>query len=441
MKIIALQAENVKRLAAIEIRPDGNVVQITGKNGQGKTSVLDAIAWALEGTSHIQAQPIRKGWTDAQIRLEIAGADAHLKVTRKFKAKEDGGYTTAITVENAEGARFPSPQAMLDALVGELAFDPLAFTRMKPADQFETLKRFVPGVDFAEIEAAQKKDFDERTAINRQAKALRAQADGIAVPAGPPPEEIDESALVAELQRAGEHNAEIERRRGNREQAVRDIAEMSAKALDKLAEAERLRAEADAAVAEAERIAAEAGELQKKLDAAGELPTPIDTAELTARIDKARLANKALDAHRQKANILEQAGKAEAHAAELTKKLEERTAAKADAIAKAKMPIDGIGFGDGFVTLDGVPFEQASDAQQLAASIAIAAAMNPKLRVIRVRDGSLLDEDAMKMLAAFADKHDMQVWVERVDSSGTVGFVLEDGRLKGAAPAAATEAA
>jgi len=66
--------------------------------------------------------------------------------------------------------------------------------------------------------------------------------------------------------------------------------------------------------------------------------------------------------------------------------------------------------------------------------------MNPKLRVIRVRDGSLLDEDAMKLLAKFADAHDMQIWVERVDSSGAVGFVLEDGRVRNTS-APATEAA
>ena len=74
------------------------------------------------------------------------------------------------------------------------------------------------------------------------------------------------------------------------------------------------------------------------------------------------------------------------------------------------------------------------DAQQLRASVAIAMAANPKLRVIRVRDGSLLDERAMRLLAEMADAHDCQVWIERVDTSGSVGFVLEDGHLKEATP-------
>ncbi len=69
-------------------------------------------------------------------------------------------------------------------------------------------------------------------------------------------------------------------------------------------------------------------------------------------------------------------------------------------------------------------------AEKLRASVSIAMAMNPKLRVIRVRDGSLLDEDGLRLLAEMADKSDYQIWIERVDSSGKVGFVLEDGHLK-----------
>ena len=144
MKIIALEAENLKRLTAVRIAPDGNLVQITGKNGQGKTSVLDAIWWAMAGTSNVQTTPIRKGEDQAIINLDLGD----IKVRRKFIAQEDGGYTTSITVENGEGARFLSPQNMLDALVGQLSFDPLAFSRMKPADKVQALRSLVKDFDF-----------------------------------------------------------------------------------------------------------------------------------------------------------------------------------------------------------------------------------------------------------------------------------------------------
>jgi DNA repair exonuclease SbcCD ATPase subunit len=101
MKILQLTAENVKKLKVVDINPDTDVVQITGKNGSGKTSVLDSIWWALGGTKEIQAMPIRKGQESARIKLDLK----EIVVTRKFT---DKGST--LTVENAEGARFPSPQ-------------------------------------------------------------------------------------------------------------------------------------------------------------------------------------------------------------------------------------------------------------------------------------------------------------------------------------------
>src|SRR5262245_25537416 len=147
MKIISLTAENVKKLSVVEIVPKGNLVQITGKNGQGKSSVLDSIWWALAGTTHIQAAPIRKGADEARIKLDL-GEIIVKRVFKRHAAAEGEAetYTTAITVENAEGARFPSPQRMLDGFIGALTLDPLEFASMEPREQAETMRRFVPGV-------------------------------------------------------------------------------------------------------------------------------------------------------------------------------------------------------------------------------------------------------------------------------------------------------
>jgi hypothetical protein len=88
------------------------------------------------------------------------------------------------------------------------------------------------------------------------------------------------------------------------------------------------------------------------------------------------------------------------------------------------------------VLLNELPFEQASDAERLSASVRIAAALAPKLRVIRIRDGSLLDDSSMALLRQFAQDHDFQMWIERVDSTGAVGFVIEDGHVRKAEVAA-----
>jgi recombinational DNA repair ATPase RecF len=120
LKLVELRAENVKRLKAVRIKPDGNIVQITGRNAQGKTSVLDSIWYALQGRAKCD-RPIRDGAESAEVEVNLGD----LIVKRKWTDK--GSY---LSVENLEGAVYKSPQAILDKLVGELTFDPLAFTRM-----------------------------------------------------------------------------------------------------------------------------------------------------------------------------------------------------------------------------------------------------------------------------------------------------------------------
>lgn len=438
MKIISLEAENVKRLKAVAIRPNGNLVEITGRNGAGKTSVLDSIWWALAGTAHVQSAPIRKGETEAVIKLDLG----ELKVRRSFKRKEDGEYTTSIVVESADGMRATSPQKMLDALVGELSFDPLAFTRLDAKGQFEALKRFVPGVDFDAIEKANKADYEKRTDANRRAKEARTVADRTEIPAAPGAE-IDEEALAAELEKAGEHNAEIETRKIRREQASDAIKRQREIAAAYRNNAADLRRQADEEAKKADTHDASVADLVKKFETAPALPEPIDTTALRAKLTEARRTNAtitaAATARNRKIDAQQIAESFEAQSAALTKAMEKRSKDKQAAIAAAKMPVDGIEFGDGEILLNGVPFEQASDAEQLRASVAIAAAGNPKLRVIRVRDGSLLDEQSMTLLAEMATERDMQVWVETVASGRPGAIIIEDGRLAGAPVAQAAE--
>ena len=125
-----------------------------------------------------------------------------------------------------------------------------------------------------------------------------------------------------------------------------------------------------------------------------------------------------------------------AEAEALRKTADEKTAAlegireqKSKALAAAKFPIDGLGFDEAGVTFRGVPFAQCSSAERMKVSLSIAAALNPTIRVIRVNDGSLLDSESMAEVERMAAERDMQVWVERVDESGKVGIVIEDGEV------------
>lgn len=416
MKIIQLTAENVKRLIAVEIRPDGNLVQITGKNGQGKTSVLDAIWWAIGGAKHIQSAPIRRGANQAKIRLDMG----EIVVTRTFKREKDSeGYTTKLEVV---GAVKGTPQSMLDSLLDSLAFDPLAFARMDAKAQVEILKKHVVGFDFDRNAAENSIDFSARTEKNRKAKELRIQADQILVTDKTPTERIDETALVQKLADAGKHNADVRLRAANRQQMTIDIS-------SKLSTASGLRAESDALLRQADSIEAEASRMTARLSAAQPLPDLIVVDEIQSVIQTARIVNEQVARRERKTKLEQEAVSAEAEARMLTDRMAIREQLKIRAISEAKLPVEGITFSDDEILLNGVPLNQASDAEQLRTSCALAMAGHPALRVIRVRDGSLLDDESLALLAKMADERDYQVWIERVEP-GKVGFVIEDGQVK-----------
>lgn len=430
MKIVSLIAENVKRLVAVEIKPDGNLVEITGRNGQGKTSVLDSIMWAIEGARHIQAEPIRKGADSARIRLDLG----EIIVQRNFY--RDEGRPTSLTVMAADGQPFRSPQGMLDALLGALSFDPLAFARMKPKDQFDALRKFVPGVNFAQITLDNKDDEERRTSVGRlrdQAKGAAATA-AIGLPPDLPEEPVDEGTLATKLEEAGQANTMLARQRSDLE-TLRAEAHGAQQLAHTLAnEAQQLRERADD-LDQRSRVQADLVEqLLIKIDNIGEIPANEDTRAIVKQLADARATNMKIRQRDESRRHSLNWQKLDAEWKALSKKIADRNEAKRQAIAAAKMPVEGIGFGEDCILLNGLPFEQASDAEQLTASVSIAMATSPKLRVIRIRDGSLLDEKAMQLLGELADRNDMQVWVERVDSTGQIGFVIEDGHVRKGVP-------
>lgn len=442
MQIVSLTAENIKKLKAVTIHPDGKTVIISGKNGQGKTSVLDSIWWALGGLAAVQGRPIREGEDKALIRMDLG----EIVVTRTFKATEEGTFTSHLEVTSAEGAKFPSPQAMLDKLVGEMTFDPLAFARMDDKARFNMLRNFVQGFDFDAYDRAQAEDYAKRTAVNARAKGAAARASEIHVPSSAPDEPINIDSLVQELADVGKKAAEREAVVANRRHVLED-AQREVKARQE--EHQGLLEHLDRTQAELKKLEALRADLQKKIQEARgtiakaddalviaqggmeNLPPVVDVDSIKRKVEDAKTLNASWELKNRKARAEEEAAEFKQAADILTQAMETRKEAKNAAIRESKMPLEGLTITeDNKVFLNGVPFGQGSDAEQLKASVAVGMALNPKVRVLRVRDGSLLDEDGMKGLAEMADLNDFQIWVERVDGSGKVGIVLENGEVK-----------
>lgn len=429
LRIAQLHAENIKRLQVVEVTPEGNIVEIAGNNGEGKSSLLDAIWIALKGRAAAPPEPIRQGEEFALIELDLG----KLRIVRTFKRADDGDYTDTLRVEDPQGLKYDKPQKVLDALIGAIGFDPFAFVQMKSDAQAKQLLALVPltdeagqPVDLAELAALDKRIYDTRRDVNRDLKAAEARLDAIA-----PGEKVDVpnvEELQATIAEANDHNGSIERRKANREAFLEKLGADRAKL-----EEDRDRIAALAKIAD--DLEADIAARQKQIEDAEALPEPIDTAALfqqLATADQARQKNRLLE-EREKvaAEVKDLRAKSEGH----TKRLEENAALRLGALTRAKMPVEGLGvdFDDdgAHVTFNDVPFVQISTAEQLRVSTAIAMAANPELRVLRISDGALLDDNSMKLLGDMAREHDFQLWIELVKPNETTGIVLENGAIVG----------
>lgn len=409
LKIVSLTAENFKRLIAVYIEPDGTLQQITGHNAQGKSSVLDAIEAALGGKASTPTKPVRNGADSARVVLDLGD----MVVTRKFTA--DGKST--LEVASHQGAVYKSPQAMLDKLLGSLSFDPLAFSRQEPAKKAATLRRLV-GLDTTAIDLQRQELYAQRTELGRQGKAAAAQLAAI-LEVQAPAEEVSVGQLLSTIGAARKANAE----RGKRRAAIASSAE-------------KVRA-ASAAIEKLEAELERARQLQEALSAAHEQLEPVepdtDLEQLELEAASAEDTNRLVREAKARA--------AKAYGVELLRKdfaaatadIEALDGRKAALLAGVDFPVPGLSVDGDQVTLSGVPLEQASSAEQLRVGLAVAAALNPKLRVVLVRDGSLLDEDGLKLVAEWAERSGMQVLMERVSNGEPIGIVIEDGQVKGAA--------
>ncbi|MGE0289547.1 MAG: AAA family ATPase [Bradyrhizobium sp.] len=420
MKVVRLQAENIKRLVAVDITPDGAIVQITGKNGAGKSSVLDSIWYALGGERNIPGEPVRKGEKKARVTLDLGD----IIVERRFTE-----HGTTLSVTNAEGLKYSSPQKVLDALCGRLTFDPLEFSRQKPADQADTLARLV-GLDLSDIEKKRAAAYQERRDINRD--IVRLTAECAALPKVEP--ELGDLAAAEQAVREA-------RLAETRRQSI--VMALSA-ARNALTAARQKTQECDAAVvqAKAAATAAEREETAARAKLAELEGMPAEPAvDVDSAIEAARLAS-AQDAEHARWKAAEERRKvlldAEQASQNLTAKIDALDTEAAAKIAACTFPLPDLAIVDGVVRYRDMPFDQCSSAEQLRVSTAIAMAMNPKLRVIRISDGSLLDSDSLAMLSDLATEQDYQVWLETVDSDDQSAVVIVDGQV---AHAAAEEAA
>ncbi len=417
MRIVKLQAENVKRLKAVEISPTGELVVIGGRNAQGKSSILDAIEMALGGKDSIPDMPIRRGEKSARVILELDGPEG-LKIVRRFTEKD-----SYIEVKRPNGGKVGAPQALLDSLCSRVAFDPISWIRERPDKQAETLRRLV-GLDFRTADQERKRLYDQRTEANRIARQEQAAADAIPV-VDAPAEPVSVADLMTELRRRQDQNRDIEATRQRADAANVRCRRLIQEGNEIKAEIERLN----------RRLAEMRDEYNESLQAQTGFEVQLaemrfaDTAEVEQQIRDSEQVNESIRQNQARKQREATASKYASEADKLTEAIDRIDADKAAALAAAKWPIPGLGFDGDHVTFQGLPLDQASSAEQTRIAVAIGLALNPKLPVVLIRDGSLLDDQSLAAVAAQAAAANAQVWIERVGKGAECSVIIEDGEI------------
>jgi hypothetical protein len=436
LRIIRLEAENIKRLKAIQYTPDSDMVVVGGKNGQGKTSLIDSIEWLIGGKPDA-TMPIRNGQPRGRI-FAILGHDGKpvLKGERIFTAREDGGYNTYLRLSNAEDMDYKSPQGVYDKLTGTIAFDPLEFTRKKPREQVEILKECLH-LDFTGIDARRQAAYDERTGVHHQLNQLKAVFEGVTIEDGLPEEEISIADLSDKLRQANETNRANDIKRQGIRQAEQTVQVSSETVEYRTREVNRIREE----LAEAERSLTQAeakllSDQETLKTARAELETLQDspTDSIQSELEGAEATNRKVRVAKEIAKAEKSWNDLEVKRVALNKAIEDCDAAKTQAIKDAALPVAGLTFTEEGIFLGAVPFQQASSAEQLKVSFAIIAAQSPRLRVVLIRDGSLLDDANLEVVKGMAAKYGMQLWIERVSEGEEVSLIIEDGAIQGQQP-------
>lgn len=422
-----LRGDNFKRLKHFAVKLGAGVTPVTGKNGAGKSTFLDVVKHLLSDAKQHSAEVIRRGEDNCQLVGDLGA----FVVERRWR-KTDKGELQTVVLKAKDGTRLQSPQAILDSFYTAYTFHPLAFDKLDEKKKLEEVRRLT-GVNTGPLDGKRQDLYERRTEVNRRASDLSARLKAMPTPpAELPAEAVNVDELLAEQNRATEQRMANERERTKLREFNRDLELATANVEELKKKADWARRQAEIAEKQLEEATtALAGKIDRgNVQAAkvAELKDP-PTGDLSAKISAAQVTNRWLEKKKEREQLGAQLQTFAQEQIDLTKAIDLVDNEKAQLIAAAKMPVPGLSFGAEGLLLNGFPLAQASSAERMRLSVAMGFALNPKLKIMAIHDGSLLDDDSMKLLEQLCAEHGGQLLVERVGATSDVGILIEDGEV------------
>jgi DNA repair exonuclease SbcCD ATPase subunit len=449
IRVLGLHVENYKRIELADLVPNKRVTVIRGDNGQGKSSLGDAFVSAIGGKRVRPTEMLRRGAEEGRSIVDLGNDDeaSRLRVELVFTA--DGHETFEVT--NADGMPQRAPQELLNALIGpqRSQFDPIGFLALPAKEKAEHV-RLAVGLDFTEIEKERQKLYDDRTMVGREVNSAKARLAALPRPSDSEVEPIDTMSLLVKQEEFLKLQREREQLAGEQREAKAKLNGVVAEFRAAEAAIERVNTELEAAKATVERLERELDAVKvhhraiqlrgEKLKEEHRIATikaeqaPDPDLELTMIRTKLEEAEKNTEAALKKKErervAAELKAKEEEHSA-LERKLAEIDIKKLRMIAAAKFPLEGLGFSKGGdLTFKDLPFDQASQAEQLRSAVALGLSSKPRLRTTWIKQGSFLDQNSLSLLADALEEFDGQALVEVVGKEGKGPcIVIDAGRI------------
>jgi guanylate kinase len=388
-KVKSLEVENFKRIEFVALQPEGHSVIIKGANGAGKSSLTDALVASLCGKRFFPDRPIRDGEDHAHVEAIIGD----IVIRREWNLK-NGDIKEKTMLRYDDGRPISSPQTVLDRMFGAnkfANFDPGQFIRDEKSQRAVLLKMI--GVD--DLLESIKNDsaiiFSKRQDINRSIRDQKGVVQEIHIPGDDIPTKllsaVDLSRKITEATKTNQENAH---KRSKYSNARDDYNRVS----NEIADLKK-------SIADLQELQADYASVIEDLEDEVESLNDIDTSDIMAKLDGREQQNKVISEANKQREIRKRAeGKLEEMQKEsddYTKELDRLAYKKTEALKNASFPVPGLSVDDDNVLYNGMPISQESDSMRLQIAIQIAIAKIPKdgIRIIRMKDASMLDKDAM----------------------------------------------
>lgn len=407
VKINKLEIENVKRVKAVAIEPTPNgLTVIGGNNDQGKTSVLDAIAWALGGNKYKPTKAQREG--------SVTPPSLQITMNNGLIVKRDG-KNSSLKVIDPTGKK--AGQQLLNEFVEELAINLPKFLEASDKEKAETLLQIIGvGDELFELDSAEARLYNDRRAIGQIADQKKKFALEKPYYTDAPDELVSVSELIQQQQAILARNGENQRKR---EQVTKisqdlDLANQIVNSLKKqLQEAEEKQAKLQADLEVAHKSAADlkdesTAELEKQLAEIDEI-----NRRVRANLDKEKAESDAKE-FKEKYDSL-------------TAEIEEIRAKRTDLLSKADLPLPGLSVMDGKLTYNNQQWDNMSSSEQLRVATAIVRKLKPDCGFVLLDKLEQMDLQTMNEFGKWLEQEGLQGIATRVSTGDECEIIIEDG--------------